>query len=85
MSNKGSPKIFRSKKFFSDIFRSLCQKVDIAVIEFAPKDEVLSLASEANILPLTGKNYFTPKQVHFVDNATLFLFYNILDYPVYFC
>jgi len=27
----------------------------VAVIEYGPKDEVLSLASEAGILPLTGK------------------------------
>ena len=47
--------IFLMEKY-TVIFRSLCQKHDIAVIEFAPTDEVLSLASEADVLPLTGKN-----------------------------
>ena len=42
-------------ELFEKNFRSLCQKYDLAVIEYAPKDEVLSLASEADILPLTGK------------------------------
>ena len=39
----------------SPFSRSLCQKVDVAVIEFAPKDELLSLASEANILTMSGE------------------------------
>ena len=50
--------------FEKNNFRSLCQIYDLAVIEYAPKDEVLSLASEADILPVTGKEgYQYPKLI----------------------
>ncbi len=42
--------------------------MDLAVIEFAPEDEVLSLASEADIIPMTGEAAFNQQMLHFNHN-----------------
>jgi hypothetical protein len=42
------------KTWFFLLSRPLCQKFEIAVIQYAPEEEARSLAIDKDLLPLTG-------------------------------
>ena len=68
-------KLIISVSGLKDYEKSLCQELNMAVIEYVDQAEAKNLASEADILPLTGSAYDNIEAVneHFVSKPCVFV------------